>query len=62
MEVVWLVPPPPMPIVGAAAGCGVADVNGGRDAASSKSGIPPTRIVEFGASPARWRTLCGGVE
>jgi hypothetical protein len=48
---VWLVPPPPP--MGAAADCGVADVNGGRDAASSKSRIPPTRIVEFGASPRR---------
>jgi hypothetical protein len=42
---VWLV----LPLVGA--GCGVADVN--RDAESSKSGYAPTRIVEFGASPAR---------
>ena len=39
---------------------GVADVN--RDAGSSKSRYAATRIVEFGASPARLKVLFGGVE
>jgi hypothetical protein len=51
---VWLV----APLVGA--GCGVAGVN--REAGSSKSRNPPTRIVEFGTSAARWNGLLGGVE